>query len=190
MSKNNIMAWLAIIGITMGGTAFFTIKIIGENDLSVRNERENIALEKIRLENLKKAMDDERELNLRRERANIELEKTRKLNEMELNLRREKANNELEKVRKRDELELNLKRVKANIELEKERRQEEIRQQKLAEEQAKIKIAADAAEAKLKKEAAFKRFYQKPESCPPDKKVECANEYIRKRAEFEASYQE
>ena len=52
-------------------------------------------------------------------------------------------------------------------------------------------IANQAAEEKSQKEAAFKRFYQKPAECNPPTKnmyVECGNKYIRARAEFERLY--
>jgi hypothetical protein len=80
-----------------------------------------------------------------------------------------------------DSREVRLAKEKARIEVEKEQQLEVIRLAKKAEEAEKAK-----------REAAFKRFYQKPEHCyePENHKirVECANEYIRARRKFEDNY--
>ncbi len=82
-----------------------------------------------------------------------------------------------------DERELKMRRERAQIEIDKARELETIRLAKRAEEIAKAK-----------KEAAFKRFYQKPDECDqPERhsiRVECANKYIRARHEFDIAYQE
>ena len=81
-----------------------------------------------------------------------------------------------------DERELRMHRERAQIDVEKARQLETIRLAQKAE-----------TEAKQKKDAAFKQFYQKPERCysPASQsiRIECANEYIRAHREFDGIYQ-
>jgi hypothetical protein len=81
-----------------------------------------------------------------------------------------------------DERELRMRRERAQIDVEKARQLESIRLAQKAE-----------TEAKQKKDAAFKQFYQKPERCysPASQsiRIECANEYIRAHREFDGIYQ-